>query len=89
MAFQEASHDDLSFTESEIQLGLNFKWYLAAQERCPICCDDLVYFNHVGLWKCPCGVKISNHSIEVLKSLKKDDFDGRLFFGNYEDETPF
>lgn len=80
MAFQEAG--DRQNLKQEAG-GLNLNWENLRINSCPICCDDLVLFEHVDLLKCRCGFKISTNRIY------SENFSSGFYIGNYEDETPF
>lgn len=68
--------------------GLPLQWDALASDACPRCREDLIEFEHVDLWKCACGFKISIYKKERIVA-KIDSVANGYMFGNYEDENPF
>ena len=74
--------------------GLPMKWYNLHEGACPKCGDMLISFEHLDLFKCTCGFKISASRMrEILDSMDEDDGGGSIargyMFGDYQDEPPF
>lgn len=89
MAFQTAGGDP----GKEKYDGLPMAWENIEHKCCPRCGDELTYFDHIFMWKCFCGFKISSGKFEEIRSrLNGADTFGEnsgYRFGNYHDESPF
>lgn len=82
MAFEETGSEQ-EYNDSG---GLPKRWDALDGDCCPKCLDPLVYFEHIELWKCTCGFKISNkRKREIVKIMRS----GTFGYGNYDDESPF
>lgn len=70
--------------------GLELHWRNLEENCCPKCAEDLVYFEHILLWKCPCGFKIGNEKLVSIQSnIDEQNFSRGFAYGNYDDESPF
>lgn len=89
MAFKEASASALA--DGPAKTGLPKNWSALKEAKCPSCSDDLVEFEHLKLFKCACGFKISEFRFsEILRDLDKPKARSCGFSkGNYHDESPF
>lgn len=91
MSFQEAgSNSDQNSKESS---GLPKYWENLTENCCPICSDTLSLFEHVNLWKCGCGFKISRSKRdEIVGDIQYGRFipsNNGYRYGKYHDEPPF
>lgn len=70
-----------------------WNWSNLCENGCPACGEELVEFEHLNLFKCACGFKISTYKKENLVEdieLGKTYGTGRGFLlGNYQDDEPF
>jgi len=92
MAFKTAGEDPEQYNGDGT--GLALCWANLRDGCCPRCCEELISFDHLDLFKCTCGFKIRKDRMnEILDSMDEDDEGdsiGRGFmFGNYHDEPPF
>ena len=88
MAFKEAG----STGHKPENTGLPKNWDRLEDQECPICADELVYFNHLDMWKCACGFKISDTRMrEIVKSIdERDTYCSQGWrVGDWYDEGPF
>lgn len=89
MAFQSADEDQ----NKEKYDGIPMAWENLEHKCCPRCGDELSLFEHISMWKCFCGFKIS---VTKFNEIKYKIEDGDTFgdnsgyrFGRYHDEPPF
>lgn len=82
MAFKEIQ-DNEQIAGDKKTSGLNLDWMQLIGLFCPRCCDDLVLFDHLNMYKCRCGFKINT------TRMNKINFSSGFYIGNYEDEPPF
>jgi hypothetical protein len=91
MSFQEAGAGKPDrFTEAGIQQVESthgWQWKNLDDDCCPACSDMLFYFEHIDLWKCGCGFKISKYRKQEITT--NENRSGGFYLGNYHDETPF
>lgn len=89
MSFQEAGAGNDRFKEAgaQVESTQNVQWKNLQDDCCPFCSDILFYFEHLSLWKCGCGFKISKYRKEEITT--DDNRSCGFSFGNYHDETPF
>lgn len=89
MAFTEAGRE----AEKEKFDGLPMAWENLDAKCCPRCGEPLTLFEHLMLWKCTCGFKISHSKFnEITYKLRDGDFYGDnsgYRYGRYYDEPPF
>ncbi len=84
MAFKEAGK------ENNKKGPLEMTWSNLEDGKCPICSEDLNYFDHIELWKCGCGFKISKYKFEKITSdIAMNDYANGFCYGDYWDESPF
>lgn len=89
MAFETAGENK----NADNREGLPLEWENIEHNCCPKCGDELCYFDHIHMWKCFCGFKISSGKFEEIKNNIRDgDMIGigsGYRYGNYHDEPPF
>lgn len=90
MAFKTAGGDA---PEKNKYDGLPMAWENIESSCCPKCGEALTYFDHLYMWKCFCGFKISSGKFEEIrqKYTGADSFgeNSGYRYGNYHDEPPF
>jgi ribosomal protein S27AE len=86
--FTEAGKEREQSTDTK---GLPKDWDNLLSDECPLCGDELVEFEHIRMWKCGCGFKISTYKKEqITKSIEDEEWYGNSFmYGNWHDESPF
>lgn len=85
MAFKESGS-----TGDNQKGGIKMNWDRLEDYGCPMCGDDLKHFEHIDLWKCICGFKISNNRlVEIISSIDEQDYNSGFRYGGYTDESPF
>lgn len=89
MSFKTAGVLDEQNSETQKLRGLPRDWNNLSANCCPICHESLVLFEHLSLWKCLCGFKITcyrKQEIEGDIELKQNSGFG---LGSYDDTPPF
>lgn len=90
MAFKTAGGDTPEKSKYD---GLPSAWENLASNCCPKCGEALSLFEHVSLYKCGCGFKISTSRFEEIRAkyTGADSFgeNSGYRYGNYHDEPPF
>jgi len=89
MAFKESNEDRSGDQQNS---GLPKRWELLSADQCPICSDDLVEFDHLSLWKCRCGFKISDYKkteIQTRIEEREDGGSGGWGYNDYQSDSPF
>lgn len=84
MAFSEAGKP----AEKKDGKGIPKRWEMLIDDQCPMCTDDLELFEHLELWKCGCGFKISCYKKQNIEGDIEGDNSG-FSLGNWHDEQPF
>lgn len=68
-------------------------WQNLRADCCPRCGDPLSLFDHVSLYKCLCGFKITPYKLENIKMRMEEEeetgFSSGWGFSRYEDDPPF
>lgn len=88
MSFAKATDGDARFSKDA---GLPDKWENLVDYACPKCGKTLQGFEHLKLWKCFCGFRISVKRRDEIAEKIEDgqDFDRSFGLNNYEDDPPF
>jgi hypothetical protein len=78
--------------------GLPMIWSNLSDDCCPKCGEALRAFEHLNLYKCPCGFKISSYKLEHIKLDLENQEDERRQnpgavsgwgYSGYYDDPPF
>lgn len=74
--------------------GLPLHWYNLKEGCCPKCGDVLISFDHLDLFKCTCGFKISRTRMEQILSDMEEQGDEDSFYNGfllspYDSDAPF
>lgn len=89
MAFETAGENN----NDDKYDGIPFAWENLESKCCPRCGEALTLFEHIMMWKCGCGFKISSFKFHEIVDKIRDRGEFGLSrgygFGGYQDEPPF
>lgn len=88
MSFQPAGENRQHDPDGK---GLPKHWDALESDCCALCREPMTLFDHVDMWKCLCGFKITDYrKREIEESIREQDtMTGGYMIGNYMDEDPF
>lgn len=91
MAMSEAGASNYDSRQPEQSGGgLSLEWHALEDGGCPKCREELVFFENIDMYKCPCGFKISRTRFdEIVQKMIDGDIGRGYCFGGYTDEPPF